>query len=100
MGASVMAFTPCPEAWRRASEQERIEVVRPYLKDVLEPVRFEGLGRLVLRLREPLPTVERGRLLLDLERRLRREVEPCIEVMLEPRGDVNKLRLKLRGVKT
>jgi hypothetical protein len=50
-------------------------------------------------LKELLSTPERGSLLLETEKLLRREVDPRIEVFLEPKGDLNKLRLKLRGVK-
>lgn len=46
-----------------------------------------------------LSTAERGRRLLNLERRLRCDIDPRIEVFLRPTGDLNKLRIKLRGVK-
>lgn len=54
--------------------------------------------RLVLRMKEPMPTVARGHMLLELEKRLHREVDMRIEVLLEPMADKNKPRIKLRGV--
>lgn len=65
-----------------------------------ESVEFVALRgtRLVLRMKATLPTVERGHMLLDLEKRLHREVDPAMEVLLEPTGDRNRLRAKLRGV--
>ena len=61
-------------------------------------VRLQG-RRLTLRMAAPMPTPERGHMLLEFERRLRREVDSHLEVFLEPKGDVNTLRVKLRGVK-
>jgi hypothetical protein len=46
-----------------------------------------------------LSVAERGDLLLDLEMDLRKRVHPEMQVFLEPKGDLNKLRIKLRGVK-
>ena len=63
-----------------------------------EFVRLQG-RRVTLRMKEPMPTPERGHMLLEFERRLRREVDAKLEVFLEPKGDVNTLRVKLRGVK-
>ena len=47
---------------------------------------------------EPLATAERGHLLLETERLLRSQIDPQIEVFLQPKGDMNKLRERLRGV--
>ncbi len=63
-----------------------------------EFVRLQG-RRVTLRMTVPMPTPERGHMLLEFERRLRREVDAKMEVFLEPKGDVNTLRVKLRGVK-
>ena len=45
-----------------------------------------------------MPTGKRGKLLLDTEKQLRKALNQRLEVLLEPRGDLNKLRLQLRGV--
>jgi hypothetical protein len=52
----------------------------------------------IVELPKGLPTAERGRRLLSLERTLREGVDPKAEVFLEPRQDANKLRQRLRGV--
>lgn len=45
-----------------------------------------------------LATAERGRRLLALEKELRQGWDPRAEVFLEGKGDLNKLRVMLRGV--
>jgi hypothetical protein len=45
-----------------------------------------------------LPAAQRGKLLLDTEKKLRKMVDAKLEIFLEPRGDLNKLRQQLRGV--
>lgn len=45
-----------------------------------------------------LPTPERGRRLLGLEGELRARWNGSAEVFLEAKGDLNKLRVRLRGV--
>ena len=47
---------------------------------------------------ELMSTPDRGKLLLDTERQLRREMKRLLEVLLEPKGDLSKLRERLRGV--
>ena len=60
-------------------------------------VRLQG-QYVTVALPEGLPTPERGRRLLALEKVLRAEWDPRAEVFLEARGDLNKLRVMLRGV--
>lgn len=68
------------------------------LPSEVEMVSFQG-HRLVLRMKAAMGTAERGHLLLDLEKRLHREIDPELTVFLTPTGDAEKLRIKLRGVK-
>jgi hypothetical protein len=67
------------------------------LPEDFEFVSLRG-DRLTLRTKAPMLTVERGHTLLELEKRLHREVGP-IDVFLEPKGDINQVRVKMRGVK-
>lgn len=53
---------------------------------------------ITLRMRFPLETAKRGKLLLDFEKRLHKEVARRAVVLLEPMGDMEKLRKRLRGV--
>lgn len=103
-----MAYsTKITDEWRRYSKTERARTVQDailgqmaggMIGDYVEVVRVEGAGRVIVRLAGSMETVERGRLLLDLERQLRDIVGPWIEIFLEPRVDENRLR-QLRGVK-
>ena len=72
--------------------------VREWLDESLTLVRIEGHHKVILRCK-PMEMSVRGHLLLETEKMLRRQVDQSIEVYLEPKGDVNKLRTKLRGVK-
>ena len=67
------------------------------LPDVTCLLRVSG-HRVVLRMVDAMPTGARGHMLLEFEKRLHREVDPSIEVFLEPMGDINKLRAETRGV--
>jgi|TARA_Y100000310_G_scaffold128146_1_gene127309 hypothetical protein len=49
--------------------------------------------------KNPMSIAKRGNCLMDIERILRNHLDQSIEVFLEPQGDMNKLRVKLRGVK-
>jgi len=52
----------------------------------------------IVSMKEKLSAAERGKLLLDTEKQLRNKLDAKLEVFLEPRGDLNKLRQQLRGV--
>ena len=71
--------------------------IQSLLDHRLELVRVEG-QRIVLVVKESMKTPDRGKLLLDTEKYLRRELSRPVEVYLEPRGDINKLRQQLRGI--
>ena len=60
-------------------------------------VNLQG-HRVILRMKEPMLTAVRGHMLLELEKRLHREVDVDLEALLEPMADKNKPRIKLRGV--
>ena len=52
----------------------------------------------IVTVKEKLSAADRGALLLDTEKQLRKQLNEKLEVFLEPKGDLNKLRLQLRGV--
>jgi hypothetical protein len=61
---------------------------------------FEGMSKVILRPEgKKLESGLRGEILMEFERQLRLNVDQSIQVFLQPRGDLNKLRLKTRGVK-
>ena len=68
-----------------------------YLAGTSTLVRVQG-HHVTVALPTGLPTPERGRRLLALERELRTGWDPKAEVFLEAKGDLNQLRVRLRGV--
>ena len=71
------------------------------IKAILDP-RL-GLDKIrgkhvIVTMNEKLSASDRGALLLDTEKQLRKQLDAKLEVFLEPKGDLNKLRLQLRGV--
>ena len=79
------------------SPEDLPQRVKPLLDRRLELLRIQG-SQVVLLVKEKMSTRERGILLLDTERMLRRELSRRLEVFLEPKGDLSKLRQRLRGV--
>ena len=79
------------------NQVEISEKIRSLLDPRLELVRVEG-QRVVLLVKEVMKTPDRGKLLLDTEKYLRRELSRPVEIYLDPRGDINKLRQQLRGI--
>ena len=73
------------------------ERIRALLDSRVELLFIRG-HHVIVSIREAIPTPKRGKLLLDTEKELRREIDERLEVFLEPKGDINKLRLELRGV--
>ena len=73
------------------------ENVKPLLDPRLTLLKIQG-QQVILSVKEKMPSGKRGKLLLDTEKQLRKALGQPLEVLLEPRGDLNKLRLQLRGV--
>jgi hypothetical protein len=71
--------------------------VTDYLAGTATLVRVQR-HHVTVALPDGLPTPERGRRLMALERVLRQDWDARAEVFLEPRGDMNQLRVRLRGV--
>lgn len=71
------------------------------IKSLLDPrltlLKIQG-QQVILSVNEQMPTGKRGKLLLDTEKTIRKNLGQPLEVLLEPRGDLNKLRQQLRGV--
>lgn len=69
----------------------------------LIPSGFEIVRRsgphLILRTTKVMGIAERGHALMELEKTLRASFNDQLEVFLEPMGDTNALRVRLRGVR-
>lgn len=86
------------------SEEERLSLINAtassdqrFPSKTLVAVEAKQDGQVIMRLKEPLVSSERGTLLLDLEVFLKEAVDPGLVVWLEPLGDRSSLR-NLRGI--
>ncbi len=95
------ADTPLPSAqWVALSDLDRLEIIKQNssrYSDMLQPIEARVNGQVIVTLLNELVPGERGTLLLDYEYDLKNQVDPAINVWLEPIGDKNTLR-KLRGI--
>jgi hypothetical protein len=73
------------------------ERVKSLLDSRLKLERVQG-KHVIVSVNAKLPAAQRGKLLLDTEKQLRKMLDAKLEIFLEPRGDLNKLRQQLRGV--
>lgn len=90
------------ERWIHLSEQDRISEITAILKNSEASSNFvveqaTGNGFVVLRIEENLNAATRGLFLLDLEEKLKQQIDYGITLWLQPVGDKSKLR-QLRGV--
>jgi hypothetical protein len=79
-------------AWREASAAQRSARIAALAGEGVELVAIEHDVRLVFALPDALDGAARQPLLLDLEARIKRQVDPRLEVFAEERKDRNKLR--------
>ena len=91
------------KSWQDESENNRIKLVTSELRkhalyDSFEVISAPDNGQIVLKIEKIIPANKRGLLLLDLEEKLKSNIEEGITVWCEPVGDKSKLR-NLRGIK-
>ena len=79
------------------NSEDLSERVKSFLDPGLKLERVQG-KHVIVSVKENLPAAQRGKLLLDTEKKLRKTLDAKLEIFLEPRGDLNKLRQQLRGV--
>ncbi|MAV83001.1 MAG: hypothetical protein CMI90_06030 [Pelagibacteraceae bacterium] len=95
--------SPVPsKEWLNYSEKDRINLVLSTLKSYNSFNFFEVLNAdtnafVTIKTEKNISASERGVLLLDLELKLKKEIDEAITVWLEPVGDKSKLR-NLRGI--
>ena len=91
------------EKWLNKSEEDRKKAINNELskydlyKD-FDILKVPNNGQIVFKIERVIPANERGLLLLELEEKLKIEIDKGITVWCEPIGDKSKLR-KLRGIK-
>lgn len=99
------AFKKTPateENWKKLSSPERQKKIEDQLKknkkfDDFEIFKASENGNIVFKIKNNIPSNERGLLLLDLESDLKKNIDQALTVWLEPVGDKSKLR-NLRGI--
>lgn len=98
------AFAKTPlvsEEWKRKSNLERIALVENFFKKNqyidYKVVRVEIDGHVILKVEKNIPAHERGLLFLNLEQKMKDQIDKGITIWLEPVGDKSKLR-NLRGI--
>ena len=90
------------DAWVAESMEDRLNRIRFFFNAYEEYKMIEVLdafdnGHVILRIEMAIPANERGLFLLELEERVKAEIDVGITIWLEPVGDKSKLR-QLRGV--
>jgi len=91
------------EYWKSLSYKDKKRLVKSeLLNDELtksfEIFSLDDEGKIILKINKTIPVKIRGDLLLDLEEKLKKNIDKNLTVWLEPVGDKSKLR-NLRGIK-
>ena len=99
----VFSKTPITgEKWLKLSNEKRVEAITIELKkknlDNFEVFKTPDNGQIIFKVSKPIPSSERGILLLDLESKLKENIDEGLTVWFEPVGDKSKLR-NMRGIK-
>jgi len=89
--------------WVNTEEKERIKILYKEIKKEeiykdIKIIKAEKNGQVVLKIQYTIPTNNRGLYLLELEEKLKSNIDEGITIWCEPVGDKSKLR-NLRGVK-
>lgn len=99
------AETPTPgSAWSSLDVDQRVALVSSAIKNgseqyysQVEVTTAKEDGQVIVRLKTPLLASQRGPLLLDIEKHLKKTIDDALVVWLEAVGDRNSLR-NLRGI--
>ena len=90
------------QKWVKLSNIDRIKLIMQELAkektyENFICIKADSNGNIVLKIVETIPAHQRGVLLIDLEMKLKKNVDKGITIWLEPIGDKSKLR-NLRGI--
>tara|TARA_B100001540_G_C15581917_1_gene539962 strand:- start:329 stop:667 length:339 start_codon:yes stop_codon:yes gene_type:complete len=89
------------EKWKKKTNQDRIKTINDHLNkynlNYIDVVNTEEDGQVILKIEKQISAGERGLMLLELEEKLKNELDEGITIWLEPVGDKSKLR-NLRGI--
>ena len=89
--------------WKNLDDKNRKKLIINEISKIDELKDFEvsqvlSDGQIIFRVTKSIPSNKRGNILLDLEERLKKNVDIGLTVWFEPVGDKSKLR-NLRGIK-
>lgn len=90
-------------SWKNLSEQRRRELIENEIKKDVQLIDFAVHkttkdGQIIFRVNKTIPSNKRGLLLIDLEEKLKKNIDKGLTVWFEPVGDKSVLR-NLRGIK-
>ena len=90
-------------SWINLTEDKKVDLINNELKKNQDLKDFEvhqasNDGQIVFTVKKTIPSNIRGLLLLDLEEKLKENIDQGLTVWFEPVGDKSKLR-NLRGIK-
>ena len=98
-------FTKTPstsEGWLKLTNEERVKLLTIELKkkklEYFEVFETPDNGKIIFKVSKPIPSNERSVLLLDLESKIKENIDKGLTVWFEPVGDKSKLR-NMRGIK-
>ena len=91
------------ESWKNLSLDEKKKLVQNEISSDKKTKSFEIFKidndeKVILKINESISASIRGMLLLDLEEKLKKNIDQALTIWLEPVGDKSKLR-NLRGIK-
>lgn len=100
------AFDKTPtvkNTWTQLNDDQRIKLIYDEIRNDEKLNEFEVYkttkdGQIVFKVNKTIPANMRGMLLLDLEEKLKKNIDEGLTVWFEPVGDKSKLR-NLRGIK-
>jgi len=90
------------EYWSEMTEKKRLIIVSNYLRknskyNDIEILTAKNNGQITIKIEKIIPTNIRGIMLLELEEKIKKDIDEGLTIWCEPVGDKSKLR-KLRGI--
>lgn len=90
------------ENWKLMKENDRIGQIKKFLLQNINDIEYEVIkaaddGQVIIRINQSIPASKRGLVLLEIEEKMKKNLDKGLTLWLEPIGDKSKLR-NLRGI--
>ena len=90
------------ENWKLMKENDRIDQIKKFLLRNINDIEYEVIkatddGQVIIRINKSIPASKRGLVLLEIEEKMKTNLDKGLTLWLEPIGDKSKLR-NLRGI--